>query len=304
MICRFFALPEAPVTNPMGSPSPWGLSIGAALGASHHLMAMQKASAKAGSKATAKAFKARQDAPFAASPCPLGRVKALSAGASLLPGFSPAPWRALRLGTPVGGASRAVPARPARSAGSALDGPPQTSSLPVGSESVCPRFCAAPMGVPKRREARAWGAGLCPPRHDRRLGASYPAGAGYRLWRPPILPRGRGRSYGLDALRPASPVPKSTRLVGRAKRKSGVRGGFRFLEEEVCIMKKLKKSVCVFLGAIGAEIRRFNDFIDREDEKWRLDPVAAEKRFDEAFSRFAIWAGAVLMLGIVLDIFV
>ena len=118
---------------------------------------------------------------------------------------------------------------------------------------------------------------------------------------PDPHPWGAG-SYGLDALRPASPVPNGTRLVGRAKAVG--RNIFHFSEEEVRIMKKFKKSVCVFLGAVGAEIRRFNDFIDHEDEKWRLDPVATEKRWDEAFSRFTIWAGAVLLLGIVFEIFV
>ena len=188
MIRHFFVLPEAPVTTPMGSPSPWGLLMGAAFGASHHHVAMQKASAKAESKSMSKAFDSRRDAPFAAMPRPLGRDKVLAARAALPSCISPAPRRAPRLGTPFGGASRAMPARPALGAGSALDGPPQTSSLPGGSESVCPRFCAAPKEVPTRGEACAWGAGLCPPRHDRRLGASYPAGAGYRLWRPPILP--------------------------------------------------------------------------------------------------------------------
>ncbi len=69
-------------------------------------------------------------------------------------------------------------------------------------------------------------------------------------------------------------------------------------------MKKFKKSVCVILGAVGAEIERFQDFMDREDEKWRADPVGTEKRWDKAFSRFAIWAGAILFIGIVSEIFV
>ena len=64
-------------------------------------------------------------------------------------------------------------------------------------------------------------------------------------------------------------------------------------------MQKIKKSVCVFLGAIGAEIRRFNDFIDQEDEKWRLDPVATEERWNEAFRRFHILAAATFFLVLV-----
>ena len=64
-------------------------------------------------------------------------------------------------------------------------------------------------------------------------------------------------------------------------------------------MHKIKRSVCIFLGAVGAEIRRFNEFIDREDEKWRLDRVATEARWNEAFRRFHIWAAAIFLIVIV-----
>jgi hypothetical protein len=163
-------------------------------------------------------------------PRPLGRDKVLAARAALPSCISPAPRRAPRLGTPFGGASRAMPARPALCAGSALNGPPQTSSVAVATESVCPRFSAAPKGVPKRGETCARGAGRCPPLENRPVGGPIPAGAGIFRRLPPILSRRRGRSYGLDALRPASLVPNGTRLVGRAKAQtSGAHRASHFL---------------------------------------------------------------------------
>ncbi len=63
-------------------------------------------------------------------------------------------------------------------------------------------------------------------------------------------------------------------------------------------MKKIKRSIWGFVCGVRAEIRRWNDFVEEADERWRADPEAAEKRFDDAFSRwvlrfcgaFAIWA--------------
>ena len=130
---------KAPMRSPTTSPTPWGLSMGASSGATHHLGAMQKPQAKSKSTATTKAFKPRRDAPLTASPCRLGASESLAARAALPSVFSQAPRRAPRLGTPFGGASRAMPARPARSAGLALDAPPQTSSVATATESVCPR---------------------------------------------------------------------------------------------------------------------------------------------------------------------
>ena len=69
-------------------------------------------------------------------------------------------------------------------------------------------------------------------------------------------------------------------------------------------MHKIKKSVFGFLGAVCAEIQRFQDFIDQEDEKWRLDPVATEKRWNAVWIRFDIWTGAIILIGIVLGCFV
>ena len=202
VICHVFALPEAPTRSAAQSASHYALLHGASSGASPCLPARQKTKAIPGSKATSKAFDPSRDAPFAAMPRPLGRDKVLAARAALPSGISSAPRRAPRLGTPSGGASRAVPARPARSAGSALNGPPQTSSLPVGSESVCPRFSAAPEGVPKRREACARGAGLCPPLENRPVGGPIPAGAGIFRRLPPILARRAG-----EELRAGRPSP-------------------------------------------------------------------------------------------------
>ncbi len=123
-----FALQEAPTRNAAPSASPNALPPGASLGATLHLVAKRKTTSSAKSKTTSKAFKPKQDAPFAAMPRPLGRDKVLAARAALLLWFSPAPRRAPRLGTPFGGASRAVPARPALRAGSPLDAAPQPSS--------------------------------------------------------------------------------------------------------------------------------------------------------------------------------
>ena len=67
-------------------------------------------------------------------------------------------------------------------------------------------------------------------------------------------------------------------------------------------MHKNKKSVCVFLGAVVAEIQRFRDFIDQEDEKWRLDPVATERQWNKAFRRFHMWAAAMLLIVMVSQI--
>ena len=67
-------------------------------------------------------------------------------------------------------------------------------------------------------------------------------------------------------------------------------------------MQKIKRSVCVFFGAVEAEIQRFKDFIDQEDEKWRLDPVATEARWNEAFRRFHILAAAAFFLVLVFNI--
>lgn len=212
---HFSTLPEAPVTNPMGSPSPWGLYMGASSGASHHLAVMRKVTAKAKSEA----FKSRQDAHFAALPRPLGRDNALAARAALLPGFSPAPRRAPRLGTPFGGASRALPARPARRAGLALDGPPQTSSLPVGSESVCPRLRARLRRGCPSAEKRALGErGFAPRSKIAPLGALLCLGAKFFGGSSPIPASEESGSCRLYAFRPASRFPTARGSLAAQRR--------------------------------------------------------------------------------------
>ena len=234
MIRRFFSILEAPTTSPTKSPIQRGLSIGASSGAPHHLAAMRKATATAKSKSNSKAFDSRQDAPFAAMPRPLGRDKALAARAALLPGISPAPRRASRLGTPFGGASRAMPACPAQSAGLALDGPPQTFSLPVGSESVCPRLRARlRRGCPSAKVIRS-GSGALPPARKSGRGRPYPGWGRDFSAAPPNPPPEAGEELRAGRPAPGQPVPNGTRLVGRAKRWSAIIFTFCFSGDFRC----------------------------------------------------------------------
>lgn len=192
--------------------------MGASSGATHHLGAMQKPQAKSKSTATTQAFKPRRDAPLTALPCRLGASESLAARAALPSVFSQAPRRAPRLGTPSGGCASI--ARLSRTECGIRAGR-ATSNIPGCFRNrvrLPATLVAAPEGVPKRGDSCARGAGRCPPRHDRRLGASYPAGAGYRLWLPPIPAFWKAGSYGLDALRPACRSPTARASMGAQRR--------------------------------------------------------------------------------------
>ena len=52
----------------------------------------------------------------------------------------------------------------------------------------------------------------------------------------------------------------------------------------------------ITIGFFVEEIQRFNDFIKSEDDKWRADPIAANKKFDAVFNRFAIRAIAAVTI--------
>ena len=64
-------------------------------------------------------------------------------------------------------------------------------------------------------------------------------------------------------------------------------------------MKKIKRTVYGFLGAVQAEVERFRRYVDAEDAKWEADPVGMSKKWDAAFWRYA-WATIAALTGAVI----
>ena len=211
-------LKEAPIKSPTQSPLPWGLFMGASSGASHHLAVMRKVPAKAKPKSTSKAFDSRRDAHFAALPRPQGRDKALAARAALPPGFSLAPRRAPRLGTPFGGLRGPCPLVP-----HGVRDWPWTGHLkhPRFLSEASPFARALGRGSEEGAQARrscARGAGLCPPLENRTLGgATLPWGKVFRRL-PPIPASGESGSCRLYAFHPASRFPTARGSLAAQRR--------------------------------------------------------------------------------------